>query len=134
MANKTLKKVIDEFDALHVNAYTNDQKTIWINELEANIQIEIFRTYPGIDPVTLLLVELTQYEYDTDQNTSLLVGSPYDCLYGMYLACMADFNSREWASYNNEKNMFNLKYLEYANFHNRTNTPKQPNSVKNTWN
>jgi len=128
-----LKEAIEAFDALHVNAYTNEQKTTWINDLEAMIQIEILKTYPGIDPATGLPLELVQYDYDIDQDTELLTSPPYDRLYGMYLACMVDFNNREWMSYNNNKNMFNSTYMEYADFHNRTNIPAQPKSINNIW-
>lgn len=123
--NKTLQDVIDDFDDLNFNAYSNEQKTSWINELEKKVQTEILKTYPG--------TPLKQYDYADDQDTELLIDPAYEELYGMYLACKVSYSNMDWMTYDNEKSMFNLRYTEYADFHKRNNIPAQPTSIKNTW-
>lgn len=41
----TLKEATEKIDALKINAYSNEQKTGWINKLEGVIQIEVIKTY-----------------------------------------------------------------------------------------
>lgn len=124
----TLAETIAKIDAIKTNPYSNEDKTAWINKLEAVIQAEITKTYPGDGTAVL-----TQYTWADDQNKSLIIGAPYDDIYTLYLASMIDFYNKEFMTYNNSKNMFNQAYLECSKYYTRTNLPAQSNSISGLW-
>ena len=108
----TLGAAIEALDALKVNAYSNEQKTAWINDLEARVQTEALRTYPGS--------ALTAYTWATDQDATLLIDQAYDNCYVLYLTAMIDFHNMEWMTYSNSMIMFNTMFTDYRTFCNKS--------------
>lgn len=104
----TLRNVIEQLDVLKINAYTHEQKTAWLNELEARVQTEVLKTYPG--------TTLTQYTWAANQSTTLLIDPVYDNCYLLYLFAMIDFNNREWMTYSNSIIMFNTMFADYSEY------------------
>ena len=99
-----LKDVIENVDAVKPNAFTNEQKTRWISEVEGRIQSEIFLFAPA---------QVIAYEWATDMNTELLAAPPHDRIYGEYLTAMIDFNNGEYNRYNNTVQVFNADFMEF---------------------
>ena len=104
----TLDQVITRVDDIKPNAFTNDSKTAWINELEGMVQADIFL----LDPV-----EMIQYTYDADADTDLLVKPPHDKIYWTYLTAMIDFANGEYNKYQNTMQLFNKFLGEYARWY-----------------
>jgi len=100
----TVKECIDFVDAIKPNAFSNDQKTTWLNEVEGMVQTEVFLW--AVDQVI-------QYTYDTDKNREMLVAPPHDKLYRAYLTAMIDFANGEYDKYANTMTMFNMHYGEF---------------------
>lgn len=94
----TLSNVIAFVDGIKPNAFTPEQKTAWVNEVEGYVMTDIFLLAP---------TEYTAYVWPEDQNTVLLVPDPHCKIYHAYLSAMIDFANGEYGKYNNELAMYN---------------------------
>ena len=101
-----LSKIIQMVDDIKPNAFTPDTKTAWINEVEGYVQTEV-----------MLLNDIVRYDYDTDQNTELLVAPPHDKLYWTYLTAMIDFANGEYSKYANTMEMYEAFMGEYMRWY-----------------
>ena len=99
-----INEVIKRVDELKPNAFTPDQKTMWINEVEGKVQTEI---------LLFASPQIITYDWDADEHTELLVAPPHDNIYPSYLTAMIDFANGEYARYNNSYVMFNSQYREF---------------------
>ena len=99
-----LKTAIEQADALKPNAFTNEQKTAWLNECEGLVQTEIFLWANE---------QIIVYDWATDQDTELLESPPHDKIYWTYLTAMIDFANGEYEKYQNTMQMFNNNYREF---------------------
>lgn len=95
---KTIKEIVEFVDGIKPNAFTNEQKVQWLNELEGRIQQEVFLMHK---------VETVEYHWDNDQNKQVLVEPPYDNVYALYLAAKIDFANGEYMKYQNSQTAFN---------------------------
>lgn len=101
----TLKEVIRFVDDIKPNAFSNAQKTQWINQVEGMVQTEVFlRAVEGVQA----------YAWPADRDTELLVHPPNDKLYLSYLTAMIDYANGEYDRYQNTMQMFNGDYSEFA--------------------
>ena len=55
----TLSQVIAHVDEVKPNAFSNETKTMWLNEVEGMVQTEVFLFHP---------VEVIQYDYTADKD------------------------------------------------------------------
>ena len=109
-----LKQVIDLVDGIEPNAYTNEVKTAWMNEVEGMVQTDVMlRAIEDID----------QYTWTDDQQTVLLVKPPHDKLYRFYLQAMIQFANGEYDRYSNTMTVFNGAYGEFVRWFSRTVYP-----------
>ena len=100
----TLKSAIDYIDSIRPNAFTDEQKTMWINEIEGKVQSEILLFAPS---------QMISYSYQNDMDTELLAAPPHDNVYTSYLCAMLDFAHAEYNRYNNSMQLFNANFNEY---------------------
>ena len=110
----TLKQVIDHVDSLKDNAFTYDQKTRWINEIEGQVQTEVFLFRPD---------NITQYTWEDNQNTELFVKAPYDSIYDYYLQAAIDFHNGEYDKAQNSIAWFKDKYDAFCKWYVETYHP-----------
>lgn len=61
--------------------------------------------------------------YPEDGDKPLLVGSPHDRLYELYLLAQADFYNREMDNYNNSVSAYNAAVDEWRQSYHRTHAP-----------
>ena len=95
----TLKELIDGVDALIPNAYTEAQKTGWVNALAGRIQTEVWLR-DAWDAVS--------YAWATDQNTALLpLPSAYTPLWESWLRAQIDLCNGEIDRYQNSITAYN---------------------------
>ena len=104
----TLADVITRVDEIKPNAFSNDTKTAWINEVEGMVQTEIFLINP---------VDVVQYNYTDDKDKTLLVDPPHDKLYCPYLEARIDYASGEYNKYQNTMQMFDSFYGEFMRWY-----------------
>ena len=100
----TLSELIAAVDEVKPNAFSNETKTDWVNEVEGMVQTEV---------MLLALQELIVYDYANDKDTGLLVDPPHDKLYRSYLAAMIDYANGEYSKYQNTMAMFNAQFSEF---------------------
>ena len=100
----TLKEAIDFADGIKPNAFTNDQKTQWLNEIDGRVQTEVFLW--GI-------TNLTTYTYEANKNAELFVKPPYDQIYYEYLCAKIDWANGEYDKYQNTAAVFESDYTAF---------------------
>ena len=108
----TILEAIGLIDTLRPNLRTNAEKCAWLYELDAKTALEVFHsTVP--EP----------YDYSQDSARTLLIESPYDDLYVLYLITKLDFFDGEYARYSNDALVFNSEYLDFAKYWRRSHKP-----------
>lgn len=107
----TLKEIIDLVDKDKVNGYTSEEKTQWISNVEMQIAREVFGT------------DVPEYDWETDQETELLLGAPFEDIYELYVMAQIDFHQGEYNRYNNELSQFNTRLQDAQAWHIREHRP-----------
>ena len=118
----TLKEVIQFVDDIKPNSFTPEQKTVWINEIEGQIQMDV---------IMLDISELVTYKYPgpTETDPELLVPAPHSKLYYTYLTAMIDYANGEYNKYANTMQLFNNFMSEYIQWYSRTYRPADGGAV-----
>ena len=98
-------------DSIKPNAFTAEQKLLWLNELEGRVQSLIHSVTPG---------ELVKYTLPDDEERLLLAPHPYDSVYWKWLCAMIDYANGEYDKYINAQLAANHAYLDYAKWVVRT--------------
>ena len=106
---RTLKEIIALVDSLNPNAYSDEVKGTWINEVEAYIQGEIYSLAPCD------ITDYVPYSECMDKEMSLDAG--YEKIYITYLNAMIDFANKDFASYNNSIALYNSYMEDYAKWY-----------------
>ena len=110
----TLKQVIERVDEIKPNAFSNEAKTMWLNECEGMVQTEVL-LYASEEIIT--------YDYETHKDIELLVKPPHDKLYWTYLTAMIDFANGEYNKYQNTMQLFNSHFGEFMRWFARCYRP-----------
>lgn len=121
----TINEVLNEVDNIAKNnAIDREQKIKWLDRLDKSIfndllqykenQIEVF----------------DGYSVDTDEDTKLLVISPYDELYVYYILAQINLVQQEVKYYNNNISVYEELYRNYRNYINRSYKSKGINFIK----
>lgn len=100
-----LGEIISAVDALCDNNFSNEQKTKWIDRLEARIWTNI------------LLISESDYDkldYDADINRRLVVDSTHDAIYEYWLQSQIHLAHRDINEYNIMAEMFNESWEDYS--------------------
>ena len=98
----TPNKAIEIVDRLKPNAYSEEDKLRWLNELDGMVQSLVIQTD-----------EVKQYSYPEDMDKELLIPEPYDNVYSLYLEAQIDYHNREYDYYNNSAMRFEALFSEY---------------------
>ena len=114
----TITDAIDRADDIAPNQYTTAQKTQWLRDFDGKVLREVILTHepdykmpPG---------------WDADTGTELLIPEPYAAdIYVNYLLSRVAEANAEIQKYNVYSTLLNSEYRQWADFFNRTHTPKQ---------
>lgn len=120
----TIQEAISRADSLKPNVYSQDDKIVWLNNLDLSVKIEILDTHEGSEEYA----DFAGYNSETPLDTVLLVPAPYDEMYVLYIQAMIDAYNEEFDRYDASMARFKAKYQDFASFYNRT---KMPKGVKN---
>lgn len=115
----TMNTVIEQVDRLKPNAYTDEDKYRWINQLEGLVSIQV------MDKVA------PEYNLPDDADIPLLVGHPFDDIYELYVFAMIDFHNREYNNYNNAVLMFQERFDQFKSWYIRHNGNKKARNYRN---
>ena len=104
----TVAQVIQVVDEVKPNAFSNEEKTRWLNEAEGMVQTEVF---------------LFASSYEQDKDVELLAQPPHDKLYPAYLEARVDYANGEYEKYQNTMQMFNAFFGEFIRWFALTYSP-----------
>ena len=99
----TISELLAYVDDVKPNAFTEGQKLLWLNELEARIQRHVF-----------LSGECIQYRLPEDENCEPLLVPPHDAVYRHWLEAMIDYANGEYSKYQNTMQMFNAQWASFV--------------------
>ena len=111
-------EAINRIDSLKHNTYSQSEKVAWLSEVEWEVVRNVINAHEG-DEATF-----TGYDDSTDLQTELLIPSPYDKAYLLWMEAQIDYYNGENEKYNNAADLFNTAYQEFKNYYNRTHMPK----------
>ena len=97
----------------------------WLSRLDWQIKTEVLDNYKHDTEI-----EYNGYDGNTDENTQLLVGAPYDELYIRYLEAQLHRYYDETNKYNNCIVEFNAIYSKFKAQYNRTHKHKGATKFK----
>ncbi|MGM9601400.1 MAG: hypothetical protein ACI3W5_07435, partial [Faecousia sp.] len=114
----TFRNVIALVDGKKPNAFSEEQKFMWLSNLDGNIAADIFLVDIGD-------IRQLQYSYPDDMDRDLLVGYPHDDVYEAWLSAMIDQENGEYDKYQNTMQIFNSRLSRFARWFGRTYEPAQ---------
>lgn len=121
----TVQKAIGQADLLRPNTYDDEQKFLWLSELDSRIKTELFDTHEGYENVPF-----PEYAY-ANQTSELFAPEPYADMYVYWLFMKMDFMNGEFDRFNNDAIMHNTSWLAFSNYVNRTHAPKKHAKFEN---
>ena len=101
----TVGELFAYVDDIKPNAFTAEQKMIWLNELEARIQKDVLLRWRG---------EWEQYRWPEDKDVSPLLDPPDDAMYRHWLEAMIDYANGEYDKYQNTAALFNQVWNSFV--------------------
>ena len=104
----TIKETIKRADALRMNTVSEEQKAAWVNDLDGQLA-EMF----GIKPPA----------NNWPQDRELLMPSPHEEIYQLYLICKIDYYNQEMKLYANDLAIYNTALAEAQAWYRRTHRP-----------
>ncbi len=115
---RTLKEIISLADSINPNAYSDEVKASWVNEVEGFIQGEIFSLAPN---------EITPYlPYSECKDIPLSLEVSHDKIYITYLNAMINFADKDFSSFNNALTLYNAYIDDYAKWYVRHHGEGEP--------
>ena len=110
----TVSDCITYIDSIEPNAYTAEQKAMWLSECEGKVYTELFLVQP---------YEFSPVVWDADADRTLAIPAPYDRLYPRYLQAMIHYANGEYDRYAASMQVFNAAWGEFVRWFSRTYNP-----------
>ena len=104
-----LTELIGHVDETKHNAFSNEQKTRWVNQLEGRIAAEVYLWNP-----VMMCVQHVWPETEDDPDQELLVGPPWEQIYEHWLEARIDYANGEYDKYENSAAMFEEAFHAFA--------------------
>lgn len=123
-ARMTIIDAINLIDSRKPNVFTRSDKIRWLSQCDYQIQREVVATHEP-QPET----PFSGYDGDTSDTMELIAPAPYDELYVYWLEAQMDYANAEYARYNNSISQYNNTFAAFANWYNRSHTPKSASIV-----
>ena len=137
----TPNKAIEIVDRLKPNSYSEEDKLRWINELDGMVKRLVFQWTTDKYKADMeeqyknkkitekeykeFLDKLEDYAYPDDMDKELIIPSPFDDCYTLFLEAKMDYYNREYAHYNNTAMMFEAQYSEFKKAYIRDHQVKE---------
>lgn len=114
----TIGKVIERVDAVKPNAFDSETKVEWLNALEGRIAADVLLLAPA---------EIGQlhYAWPADKDTELLVVSPHEDIYNLWLQAKIDEQNGEYNKYQNTMQIYNEHFGNFVRWFASTWDPAQ---------
>ena len=106
-----ISELIEYINEIKPNAFPNEVKISWLNEVEGMVWTDIMLLSP---------LEYKEYAYNDktgEGDCELLVIAPHSKLYNVYLCAMIDFYNSEYDKYQNSITLFNAYFGEFSRWY-----------------
>ena len=102
----TINKAIAAADAMRPNAYSAEDKRVWVNQVERQLQ-----EFAGAD-----------YTFYTaaDMDKDLLLPEAWSDIYVLYICSLCDYWEQDVAKYNSSAALYNGRLTEYKQEYRRS--------------
>ena len=121
----TIRQALDQLDKQQPNDYTEQEKLVWLSQLDGQAVCEVFLTHT--DPPCSVP---PCYEAQDNLDQNLLIPPPYDQIYPVYLGMQIDRCNGELSRYDSAAQLFNNLYLTFQAWWNRNHTPLGQTGLK----
>lgn len=108
-----VSEAINQANSLRDNVLTDEQKAAWLYQLEG--EVADFMNKP---------VPVNEWP---EQDAQLLMQSPHDIVYPLYLVAMIDYYNQESTLYANDMTIYNSAMTAARAWWRRNNKPKEGN-------
>ena len=115
----TIRDAIIQSDETNPNAYSNEQKIIWLSRAESMVKNDVIDAHEGADAYSF-----SGFDGTTDPNTVLMMPEPYDECYIHYLHAQVYYANDEIDRYNRAITMFNSLFDAFKGSYKKSHTPK----------
>lgn len=105
----TMNQVIEYVDRVKLNTYNDEDKYRWMRTLEGMVISTILGGEPSVPE---------------DGDEELIVPSPFDEVYSLYVMAMIDFHNREYDEYNNAVLLYTERLEAFKAWYIQNNRPK----------
>ena len=112
----TIQQALDKADEMRPNTMSRKLKLSFLNKCEQMVWGEIIMKHFH----TPAEAQRPEIDENTDPETALLIPSPYDDLYWLYLNSEIDYQNQEMDKYNNDRARYEHARQEAADWITRT--------------
>ena len=112
----TIQQALDKSDEMRANTMSRELKLSFLNKCEQMVWEEIIKKHAH----TWAEAQRPVINEDTDPEKELLIPSPYDDLYWLYLNSEIDYQNQEMDKYNNDRARYEHARQEAADWITRT--------------
>ena len=119
-----VKEMIARVDEIRPNAFTEDTKLGWMQELFAKVKEEVWDTHEDIRAEDLYVKYSKKEDVITEESEIKIPGSHLDFV-EYYLMGKIDLANTDYERYSNSLVLFNGAYLNYRQWYNRNYMPKE---------
>jgi hypothetical protein len=116
---QTIRSVVEKTDELYHNKFSYDQKSAWVETLDARIRVEI------------LNIAALERPYPSDIHLS--VPLPYEHIYQLYLLAMIHQSEQDYTEYNNAMALFNEAWEAFTKEHISSVRPRTSPQIRHLW-
>lgn len=115
----TIMEAITQADELNRNAYSQEQKILWLSRVEALVKTKVIDAHEGGEDV-----HFEGFDKNTDRQTVLIMPQPYDEGYIHWLHAQIYYANDEIDRYNRAMTMFYSAFDSYQSSYKLSHTPK----------
>jgi len=103
----TIRGAIERVDEVKPNAFGNETKLNWINDLEGRIAADVFL-------MDIAEIRALHYKFPEDMDTELLVTPPHEDIYTLWLLAKIDEANGEYNKYANSIRIYNEHFGNFV--------------------
>ena len=107
----TIRELFDYIMLVKPHTFSDSVQLLWLNELEGRIQLDIF---------LLATEEVKSYSLPEDEDRELLLPAAHTGIYRAWMKAQVHRANGNTAKYENEMQLFNSAWNEYACRHAET--------------
>lgn len=114
----TINEAIMQSDDTNPNAYSFEQKIIWLSRVEAMVKNDVIDAHEGSEQFPF-----AGFDENTDIGTVLIMKQPYDECYVHWLQAQVHYANDDFERYNCSILMFKSLFDDFKSHYKKNHTP-----------